>query len=93
MPFTAASEIVLSTFFAASLAESTTDLRTAGDVLKSLAWRVKDVRSIDIFVACLTGYNRIRVYTQSLAYGEAQLGRVLGRKCGTEGGFWGEVRN
>jgi hypothetical protein len=47
MPFTAASEIVLSTFFATSLAESTTDLRTAGDVLKSLAWRVKDVRSID----------------------------------------------
>ena len=93
MPFTAASEIVLSTFFAASLAESTTDLRTAGDVLKSLAWRVKDVRSIDIFVACLAGYNRIRVYTQSLAYGEGQLGRVLGRKCGTERGFWGEVRN
>ena len=93
MPFTAASEIVLSAFFAASLAESTTDLRAAGDVLKSLTWRVKDVRSIDIFVACLTGYNRIRVYTQSLAYGEAQLGQVLGRKCGTEGGFWGEERN
>ena len=93
MPFTAASEIVLSTFFATSLAESTTDLRIAGDVLKSLAWRIKDMRSIDIFVACSMGYNRIGVYAQSLAYSEAQLGRVFGKMCGIGRGFWEEVRN
>ena len=93
MPFTAASEIVLSTFFATSLAESATDLRIAGDVLKSLAWRIKDVRSTDIFVACLTVYNQIRVYAQSLAYSEAQLGRVFRRKCGIGRGLWEEVRN
>ena len=88
MPFTAASEIVLSTFFAASLAELTTNLQIAGDVLKSLAWRIKDVRSTDIFVACLTVYNQIRVYAQSLAYSEAQSGRVFRRKCGIGRGFW-----
>ena len=93
MPFTAASEIVLSTFFAASLAELTTNLQIAGDVLKSLAWRIKDVRSTDIFVACLTVYNQIRVYAQSLAYSEAQSGRVFRRKCGIGRGLWEEVRN
>lgn len=48
MPLTAASEIVRSTTFAASLTVSTGPLRTMGEVLNRRAWRAMAVRNIVI---------------------------------------------
>jgi hypothetical protein len=53
IPFTAASETVLSIFFAASLTVSTGDLRTIGEVLNRRAWRVMAVRNMIMCVRSL----------------------------------------